>query len=124
MKTVLVRVQGGVVYHVEVPDGVQVLVRDYDAEGTDADMQSKDENGDLCIETKWGCHSYDILDGLKDTKDLRHMAEALLEVITKTDTDIGPLYTRNKDSEGQYVTLGLVEPYELAVAYLKEHPAN
>lgn len=107
-----------------MPDGVQVIVRDYDVEGTDSDIQSKDEHGDLCIESKWGCHSYDILDGLRDTKDLRHMAEALLKVITKTETEHGPLYTRNRDSEGQYVTLGLVEPYELAAAYLEEHPAD
>lgn len=53
MKVVRVTVEGGVVQHVEVPEGVQVIVRDYDVEGTDADELEQDENGDQFIESFW-----------------------------------------------------------------------
>ncbi len=53
MKIIRVTVEGGVVQHVEVPEGVQVIVRDYDVEGTDADELEQDENGDQFIESTW-----------------------------------------------------------------------
>ena len=53
MKIVRVTVEGGVVQHVEVPEGVQVVVRDYDVEGTDGDEREQDENGDHFIESIW-----------------------------------------------------------------------
>lgn len=53
MKIVRVTVEGGVVQHVEVPEGVQVIVRDYDVDGTDADELEQDENGDHFIESIW-----------------------------------------------------------------------
>lgn len=53
MRIVRVTVEGGVVQHVEVPDGVQVVVRDYDVDGTDADELEQDENGDHFIESIW-----------------------------------------------------------------------
>lgn len=53
MKVVRITVEGGVVQHVEVPEGVQVIVRDYDVEGTDADELEQDENGDQFIESFW-----------------------------------------------------------------------
>ena len=37
-KTVRVIVSGGIVQHVEVPDGVTVIVRDYDMEGIESDL--------------------------------------------------------------------------------------
>ena len=52
-KVVIVTVEGGVVQHVEVPEGVRVVVRDYDAEGCDADVLSADEDGDECVEAIW-----------------------------------------------------------------------
>lgn len=53
MKIIRVTVEGGVVQHVEVPEGVQVIVRDYDVEDTDADELEQDENGDQFIESTW-----------------------------------------------------------------------
>ncbi len=53
MKIVRVTVEGGVVQHVEVPEGVQVVVRDYDVDGTEADQLQQDENGDQFIESIW-----------------------------------------------------------------------
>ncbi len=53
MKIVRVTIEGGVVQHVDVPVGVQVVVRDYDVDGTDADDHEQDENGDHFIESIW-----------------------------------------------------------------------
>jgi hypothetical protein len=53
MKIVRVTVEGGVVQHVEVPEGVQVVVRDYDVDGTDADEPEQDDHGDHFIESSW-----------------------------------------------------------------------
>ncbi len=52
-KVVIVTVEGGVVQHVEVPNGVRVIVRDYDTEGCDDDLVQQDENGDECFESVW-----------------------------------------------------------------------
>ncbi len=41
----IVTVEGGVVQHVEAPEGVKVIVRDYDCEGPDADFVDVDEVG-------------------------------------------------------------------------------
>jgi hypothetical protein len=53
-KLVIVTVEGGVVQHVEAPNGVKVVVRDYDAEGCDADLLSVDEDGNEFVESVWG----------------------------------------------------------------------
>ena len=53
MKTVRVTVEGGVVQHVEVPKGVQVIVKDYDVEGCDEAELEKDESGDNYFEAIW-----------------------------------------------------------------------
>ena len=53
MKIIRVTVEGGVVQHVEVPEGVQVVVRDYDVDGTEEDQREQDENGDHFIESNW-----------------------------------------------------------------------
>jgi hypothetical protein len=53
MKIVRVTVGSGVVQHVEVPEGVQVVVRDYNVDGTDDDELEQDENGDNFIESLW-----------------------------------------------------------------------
>jgi hypothetical protein len=53
-KLVIVTVEGGVVQHVEVPEGVKGIVRDYDAEGCDADLVSVDEDGNEFVESVWG----------------------------------------------------------------------
>lgn len=53
MKTVTVTVEGGVVQHVEVPQGVRVVVKDYDVEGCDDADFDEDENGDEYVESIW-----------------------------------------------------------------------
>jgi hypothetical protein len=53
MKVVTVTVDGGVVQHVEVPEGVRAVVRDYDVDGTDEDQLEQDENGDSFTKSIW-----------------------------------------------------------------------
>ncbi len=53
MKIVRVTVEGGVVQYVEVPEDVQVVVRDYDVDGSETDQLEQDENGDQFIESIW-----------------------------------------------------------------------
>jgi hypothetical protein len=50
--TVHITVEGGVVQHVAVPLGVQVVVRDYDVDSDDSDL-STDDNGDRYLEAVW-----------------------------------------------------------------------
>lgn len=54
-----------------------------------------------------------------EVQQLRDCAELLLGAITKTDNELGPCYTVNDTGCN-----GLSEPYELAVAYLAEHPVD
>jgi hypothetical protein len=49
-KLVHITVEGGVIQHVECPQGVTAIVRDYDAVG---DAQLRDEDGKKYIETIW-----------------------------------------------------------------------
>ena len=51
-KTVHVTVEGGVIQNVDCPSGVQVLVRDYDVDGSEADL-AEDDTGDEFIESVW-----------------------------------------------------------------------
>jgi hypothetical protein len=53
MKTVRITVEGGIVQHVEVPEGITVIVRDYDVDGFPPEVLVQDEQGDSCIETIW-----------------------------------------------------------------------
>ncbi len=51
-KIVCITVAGGCVQHVECPQGVQVVVRDYDVDRQDEGLQL-DENGDRYLESVW-----------------------------------------------------------------------
>ena len=51
-KIVHVTVEGGVIQDVECPSGVQVLIRDYDVDGSETDL-AEDETGDEFIESVW-----------------------------------------------------------------------
>lgn len=53
MKTVEVTVEGGVVQYIDVPQGVRVIVKDYDVEGCDQSDLEQDENGDNYFEAIW-----------------------------------------------------------------------
>lgn len=52
-KIVRVTVEGGCVQFVEVPEGVTVIVTDYDAEGCDPNLVEQDEDGNDYIESIW-----------------------------------------------------------------------
>jgi hypothetical protein len=51
-RIVNVTVEGGVIQSVECPLGIQVVVRDYDVDGSEADL-AEDENGDKYVEGIW-----------------------------------------------------------------------
>ena len=53
MQTINITVEGGVIQHVECPEGVQVVVRDYDTDGVPNDQLRQDDNGDRYIESTW-----------------------------------------------------------------------
>ena len=53
-KIVTITVEGGVVQHVDCPQGVQVVIKDYDVEGCDESDLHKDDNGDQYLESVWG----------------------------------------------------------------------
>jgi len=55
MKTLTIRVtvEGGVVQHIDVPEGIQVIVADYDVDGSDSDDLKTDDNGDQFCESIW-----------------------------------------------------------------------
>lgn len=53
MKIVNVTVEGGVVQYIDVPEGVRVVVKDYDVEGCDEAELEEDENGDYFFEAIW-----------------------------------------------------------------------
>ena len=51
-KIVHVTVEGGVIQDVECPSGIQVLIRDYDVDGSETNL-AEDETGDEFIESIW-----------------------------------------------------------------------
>lgn len=53
MKTVRVTVEGGVVQWVEVPEGVTVIVHDYDVDGCEDEGLQQDDHGDKFMESTW-----------------------------------------------------------------------
>lgn len=53
------------------------------------------------------------------SEELRAFAETILRCVVKTETELGTLYERNSVSG-----MGLSEAWELASAYLAEHPAD
>lgn len=59
-----VTVSGGLVQAVDVPEGVTVIVRDYDTEGLDDDVLQDDGSGQLCVQTIWtNRHHGELADG-------------------------------------------------------------
>ena len=51
-KIVHVTVEGGVIQDVECPSGIQVLIRDYDVDGSEMDL-AEDDSGDEFTESVW-----------------------------------------------------------------------
>lgn len=56
MLTVKVIVSGGVIQHVEVPKGVEVIVHDYDVDGCEINPL-QDEHGYSYIKSTWEAQS-------------------------------------------------------------------
>ena len=52
MKTVRIVVEGGVIQYVDCPRGVRVVVKDYDTDSVEDNLQY-DEQGDAYIEGVW-----------------------------------------------------------------------
>ncbi len=52
MKIVRITMEGGVIQDIARPEGVKVVVRDYDTDGSEEHLQ-QDKNGDNYIETVW-----------------------------------------------------------------------
>ena len=53
MITVTIIVEGGVVQKIDLPNGVVVIVKDYDVDGFDEDRLQTDSNGDEYAESRW-----------------------------------------------------------------------
>jgi hypothetical protein len=53
MIIVRVTVKGGVIQWVEVPEGVTVIVHDYDVDGSQDDLLQQDDHGDKFMESIW-----------------------------------------------------------------------
>jgi hypothetical protein len=55
MKTVIITIEGGIIQDMVLPPGIRVMVRDYDTEGADAEIDNLvvDDKGDEYIETVW-----------------------------------------------------------------------
>jgi hypothetical protein len=51
-KIVRIAVEGGVIQNVDCPTGVQVVVHDYDVDGSEADL-AEDDSGDEYVESVW-----------------------------------------------------------------------
>ena len=51
---IVITMEGGLIQDIQgIPDGVVILVRDYDVEGADDTELTQDENGDACYELIW-----------------------------------------------------------------------
>jgi hypothetical protein len=52
MKIVRVTVEGGVIQDIDCPEGVRVIVKDYDTDGSEEAVK-QDDKGDNYIESVW-----------------------------------------------------------------------
>jgi hypothetical protein len=51
-KIVAITVEGGVIQNVECPSGIQVVVHDYDVDGSETDL-AEDDSSDEYLESVW-----------------------------------------------------------------------
>ena len=60
MKTINITVEGGVIQDItDIPDDVQVVVRDYDVDGNEENLL-EDEDGYNFIESIWGSYTKEL----------------------------------------------------------------
>ena len=52
-KVVQITIQGGVIQDIDCPEGVQVIVRDFDTDGVEPSALSRNESGEGYVETVW-----------------------------------------------------------------------
>lgn len=50
---IVIDVEGGLIQHIDMPNGVRVIVHDYDVEWVDEAWTELDEDGDEYIESVW-----------------------------------------------------------------------
>lgn len=53
MKIVKITVEGGLVQHIDLPQGVRAIVFDYDVDGVPEDDTELDEHGDRRVVSRW-----------------------------------------------------------------------
>ncbi|MBM3333350.1 hypothetical protein FJY63_01690 [Candidatus Sumerlaeota bacterium] len=53
-KRILIQIAGGVAEVVEKPAGIELIIRDYDVEGSDTETLDRDPGGNLCVEETYG----------------------------------------------------------------------
>lgn len=62
MKTIKLRVSGGIVDPISIPKGIEVIVHDYDmANSIDNELIHRDENGDEFVEIVFEENEYDAI---------------------------------------------------------------
>jgi hypothetical protein len=50
---VIIQVRGGIADVVHLPPDVELLIRDYDIDGTDPDRLDLDDDGNLCVVSEY-----------------------------------------------------------------------
>ena len=50
---VIITLNGGLVSNVKAPQGIEILVKDYDVEGTDESELTRDGDGKFYFESLW-----------------------------------------------------------------------
>jgi len=72
MRRVIIEVRGGVAEFVEKPDDVEVVIRDYDVEGSDPSLLKEDDAGEQMTESIYEVSPYEV----SPTADKADKAEA------------------------------------------------
>ena len=52
-KAVQITFQGGVIQDIDCPEGVQVIVRDFDTDGVEPSSLGRNESGEEYVESIW-----------------------------------------------------------------------
>jgi len=54
MRKIYIDVEGGLIQEIkDIPSDIEIIVRDYDVEGSDGDRITKDDQGRECFESTW-----------------------------------------------------------------------
>lgn len=104
-KTVVVTVTDGIVDVDELPDGVTVIVRDYDCTGVEPELITVDDYGDKCVEFIYEKQEYiaTVQAYLKDDSSKQTMM--LFLPIRANDADEARQNTKDHFDERSYYNL-------------------